>query len=383
MPRPSNSTVPSAGRDAAIRAHHARLNAVRVASPPSPAVPAPPGISTPPTMHAMPTTPTAIGVETSVPSAVQGAHAFRIHRFGGLDTMALEGVSLPVPAAGEAIVRVDAASVNPVDYKIRRGDYALVGDDNLPYVLGRDFAGVIESIHGAGAGLSVGDRVFGMLCVDRGTYSNRVLAKIGEMTHQPMRLSAIEAAAVPLAALTAWQGLFDQGRLQAGQTVLIHAAAGGVGHFAVQFAKARGARVVATASGDGVDLVRRLGADHVIDYRRERFENVAGQVDLVYDLVGGDTLQRSWALIRQGGALISALDDPSEEEAEQRGIRALRYTAHPSVSQLDEIRAWIDAGRLQVIVQQVIPFADAMSAHRLIEQGHVHGKLVLDLSGHH
>ncbi len=399
MPRPSNSTLPSA---APYAARHPRFRSRATdTSDISCAVDVPDASHTVDSSSALPlpiasmrafapaaaalrsyATPAAAPPSTDIP-LVQGAHAYRIHRFGGTDTMLLEGVPLPVPAPGEAIVRVDAASVNPVDFKIRRGHYALVGDDQLPYVLGRDFAGVIESINGEGAGLSAGDRVFGMLSVDRGTYANRVLAKIGEMTHQPMRLSAIEAAAVPLAALTAWQGLFDQGRLQAGQTVLIHAAAGGVGHFAVQFAKAHGARVIATASGDGVDLVRSLGADRVIDYRRDRFEAVAGPVDLVYDLIGGETLQRSWELIREGGTLISALDDPSEEEAERRGVRALRYMAHPSVAQLDEIREWIDAGRLRVIVQQVFSFADAVAAHRLVEGGHVHGKVVLDLSGHH
>lgn len=309
-------------------------------------------------------------------------HAYRIHRFGGIDVMSLEAVALPEPQAGEAIVRVEAAGINPVDFKIREGHFPLVSEDRLPYVLGRDFAGIVETINGENSGFKRGDRVYGMLSVERGTYAERVLAKVGEISHRPTGISSIEAAAIPLAALTAWQGLFDQGRLEAGQTVLIHAGSGGVGHFAVQFAKAHGATVIATASGEGARLVKALGADQVIDHTQAAFDEQLRDIDLVYDLMGGDTLQRSWSVLREGGTLVSALEEPSEEEAERRKVRAVHYTAHPSVSQLDAIRLLIEAGKVKVIVQQAYDFDKAAHAHRCIEAGHVHGKLVLDLSNY-
>jgi NADPH:quinone reductase-like Zn-dependent oxidoreductase len=306
--------------------------------------------------------------------------AYRIHGFGTPDVLTLEKIPLPKLRAGEAIVRVEAASINPVDFKIREGLFPLVSENELPYALGRDLAGIVESVSCDGSGLVVGDRVYAMLGIDRGAYADRVIVKIGEAAVRPANLSAIEAAAIPLAALTAWQGLFDQGRLLPGQTVLIHAAAGGVGHFAVQFAKAHGARVIATASAENIELVRHLGADQVIDYKHQPFENITGKVDLVYDLVGGETQRRSWDVIREGGALISTLEEPSEDEAHHRKIRAAHYMTHPSVAQLNEIRDLVERGLVKVIVQQVFPFAAAADAHRLMKNGSVRGKLVLDLS---
>lgn len=306
-------------------------------------------------------------------------HAVCMHRFGGPEVLSLDAVPLATPQAGEAIIRIEAASVNPVDLKIRRGEISAIDNDQLPYVMGRDFAGVIESLNGEGLAFEPGDRVYGMLNFERGTYAERALVKVGEMAHRPHRLSAVEAAAVPLAALTAWQGLFDQGRLCEGQTVLIHGAAGGVGHLAVQFAKAHGATVIATASGEGIALAHHLGADVVIDYRTQAFEKIAKNVDLVLDLIGGETQRRSWDVIRDGGALISTIEEPKEEEAHARNIRAGLFWAHTSVAHLDAVRHLIDAGKVRLVVQQVFDMAHAVDAHRLIEAGHVHGKLVIQM----
>lgn len=306
-------------------------------------------------------------------------HAVRMHRFGGPEVLSLDAVSVAVPQAGEAIIRIEAASVNPIDFKIRRGEISAIENDQLPYVMGRDFAGTIESLNGEGLGFEPGDKVYGLLNFERGTYTERALVKVGEMAHRPHRLTAVEAAAVPLAALTAWQGLFDQGRLCAGQTVLIHAAAGGVGHLALQFAKAHGATVIATTSASGMDLVRSLGADVVIDHEHQSFEHIAKHVDLVLDLIGGETQRRSWDVIREGGALISAIEEPKEEEAHRRNIRAAHFWAHTSVAHLDAVRHLIDSGKVRLVVQQVFDLAHAMDAHRLIEAGHVHGKLVLQM----
>ena len=196
----------------------------------------------------------------------------------------------------------------------------------------------------------------------------------------PGALDRIAAAAVPLAALTAWQGLFDHGGLQAGQRVLIHAGAGGVGHFAVQFAKARGATVITTVSTDDVGFALSLGADEVVDHLRERFEERVREVDLVFDLVGGETQERSWALIRPGGALVSTLAEPPQERAREHGVRAMRYTAQSNAAQLRDIDALIDADKVRPFIARRLDFGNAREALRSLEDGHVAGKLVLDMA---
>jgi NADPH:quinone reductase-like Zn-dependent oxidoreductase len=205
------------------------------------------------------------------------------------------------------------------------------------------------------------------------------VARAAEMVPAPAKLDAAAAAAVPLAGLTAWQGLFRHGQLKEGQRVLIHAASGGVGHFAVQFAKAKGARVIAMASTANVDFVRGLGADEVIDYRKERFEDKVSDVDLVFDLVGGETQERSWSVLRQGGALVSTLNEPSQDEAGAHRVRGLRYTTEPSVADLREIDALIEAGQVVPRVSRTFAFHDARGALRAVEEGHTVGKIVLVL----
>jgi NADPH:quinone reductase-like Zn-dependent oxidoreductase len=219
--------------------------------------------------------------------------AVRIHRFGGPEVLTLDDVPWPQPKDDEVLVRVHAASVNPVDYKIRAGSYS-VKEDQLPYTLGRDLSGTVELLGTRARTLKAGDPIFAFIGMDRGTYAEYVVVKAMEMAAKPDTLDHVQAAAVPLAGLTAWQGLFDHGHLQAGQRALIHGGAGGVGHLAVQFAKAKGAVVLTTASGSDLEFMRELGADEVIDYRAERFEDRVSDVDLVFDLVSGDTQDRSW-----------------------------------------------------------------------------------------
>jgi len=307
--------------------------------------------------------------------------AYRIHRFGGPEVFIAEAIDVPEPGANEVLVRVRAASVNPVDIKTREGQYPAIREDKLPYTLGRDFAGVV-----ARAGANVkdwreGDEVYGFVGQGQGAYAQLVKVDQGALARRPSTIDFVTAGAVPLAALTAWQGLFDHGCLEAGERVLIHAGSGGVGHFAVQFAKVKGAEVFATAPGDGVEFVRALGADHVIDYRAQRFEDAARDVDLVFDLIGGETQRRSWTVLKNGGALISTLTEPSQTEAADRGARAERYTAQPNGRQLAEIGALIDKGRVQVKTAGTFPFDAAAEALARLEKGHVRGKLVIDVSG--
>jgi NADPH:quinone reductase-like Zn-dependent oxidoreductase len=193
-------------------------------------------------------------------------------------------------------------------------------------------------------------------------------------------LDFIQAAAAPLAGLTAWQGLFDTGQLQAGQRVLIHGAAGGVGHFAVQFAKAKGAIVIATCSSRDVEFVRGLGADQVIDYHADRFEDQVAPVDLVYDLIGGETQDRSWAVVKDGGAMVSTLTEPDKAKAATKHARVAHYMAHPDGDQLAEIAKLIDAGRVSPTITNVFPLQSAAEAERVLEHDHVRGKIVLDVA---
>lgn len=306
--------------------------------------------------------------------------AIRIHKFGDPDVLQLEDVPVPQPGANECLVRIHAASVNPVDYKIRRGQRG--GQDMLPLTLGRDMCGVVERCGPGFNEFREGDTTHGMLgSIDRGTYAEYVIVKPGEAVLKPARLSHAEAAAVPLAALTAWQGLFEHGKLQAGQTVLIHGGSGGVGHFAVQLAKAYGATVLTTVSGANVEFVRELGADRAINYQSERFEEIARDVDVVLDLVGAETQKRSWSVLKAGGTLVSALGEPSPDGAAPPGARGVGFRAHPDAGQLTEIDRLIEDGKVRVVVFAIYPLAEAREAHERLEHGHVRGKIVLTVSG--
>lgn len=308
---------------------------------------------------------------------MQTMRAIRIRHFGGLEALTMQEVPVPAPGDGEVLLKVRAASVNPVDYKIRSGNYPAVKGDKLPYILGRDVSGEVEA-RGPGANaFAEGEAIYGTPGIDRGGYAEYVVLRESEAARKPSTIDDVAAAAVPLAGLTAWQGLFRHGRLAKGQRVLIHGGSGGVGHFAVQFAKARGAYVIATASGEHLDFVRRLGADEVIDYKQTRFEEKVRDVDLVFDLIGGETQDRSWQVIRRGGALVSTLNEPSREKAAELGIRALRYTVEESGADLAEITRLIEDGKVTPEVSRTFPLQAVEEAQRSVEEGHTQGKVVL------
>lgn len=304
--------------------------------------------------------------------------AYRIHRFGGPEVLQSEMIDVPPIGAIDVLVRVKAASVNPVDIKTRDGKYPMIEEDKLPYTLGRDFAGVIEQV---GKDVSVwrqGEEVFGFVGQEQGALAEFVAIHETGLAKRPTTVNWPAAAAVPLAALTAWQGLFDHGGLQKGERVLIHAGAGGVGHLAVQFARHIGAEVFATASGDCVEFVKSLGAEQVIDYKNERFEEVARGMDLVFDLIGGETQNRSWQVVKRGGTLISTLTEPSATDAAAHGAHAARYTARPDGRQLKEVARLMDSGALRVTLVETFPFDSAPDALARLERGHVHGKIVVN-----
>jgi NADPH:quinone reductase-like Zn-dependent oxidoreductase len=224
----------------------------------------------------------------------------------------------------------------------------------------------------------IGDEVYGLPDPTRGgAYADYIVVRESEIALKPTSLHHIRAAVVSLAALTAWQALFDTAQLQLGQRVLIHAGSGGVGHFAVQLAKWKGAYVFATASTKNQDFLRKLGVDEPIDYTQQRFEDIARKIDIVLDTLGGETQERSWSVLKKGGNLVSLVQPPSEEKAKELGVRAAFVASHPNGAQLAEIAKIIEAGKLTPVIDRILPLSEARRAHELSQSGHTHGKIAL------
>jgi NADPH:quinone reductase-like Zn-dependent oxidoreductase len=304
----------------------------------------------------------------------------RFHSYGGPDVLVLEEVPRPQAGAGEVLIRVYAASVNPIDWKVRAGHVKDLLPHRLPLIPGWDASGVVEAVGPDVTAFKMGDAVYGMLDFMRnGAYAEFVVAKARDLAPKSRSIDHIQAAAVPLAALTAWQSLFEVAGLAPDHTVLIHAAAGGVGHFAVQFAKWKGARVIATASAGNKSFLLELGADVVIDYQTSRFEEAASEVDVILDLIGGDTQERSWQVLKKGGILVATLGISSPETARQYGVRGERVGVHADAAQLTQIAGLIDAGVFKPAVTTILPLAEAARAHELSQAGHVRGKIVLQV----
>ena len=300
-------------------------------------------------------------------------------RLGGPEVLKEVEVDRPEPGPTEVLVRVRAAGVNPTDWKYREHGGALGAP---PFVLGWDVSGVVEAT-GAGAALyKPGDEVFGMLRYpfSNGAYAEYVVAPTRTFARKPAEIDHVQAGALPLAALTAWQALVDVARVSAGQRVLIHAAAGGVGHVAAQIAKARGAYVIGTASAGKHDFLREIGVDEAIDYRETDFTEAVKDVDVVLDTLGGDTSTNSLRVLRPGGIVVSILPVGSkdfDEEAERLGVRALRMLVDASHSGLKAIAELVESGKLRPTIAGTFPLADAAEAHRLGDTGRTTGKLVL------
>ncbi len=306
--------------------------------------------------------------------------AVRIHRFGGPEVLELDDVPTPEPGPGEMLVRVAAASVNPVDYKMRKGGYPRLPQSALPVGLGRDVAGVIEVVGPGVAGALPGMPVMAHLGWERSGYAQFVIVRHDEFAPKPETLTLIDAGSLPLAAMTAWQGLFDHGGLKAGERVLIHGGGGGVGYLAVQFAKIKGAEVFATASTANLDWVKSLGADTVIDYKAKRFEDVARDIDLVFDLQGGQTRARSWGVLKPDGRLVTTLiAGDVAKEATEHDRRGQHYYAKPNAAELREVGQLCNEARLQVMVDRVFPLEEAAAAQAYLENGHPRGKVVLEV----
>jgi NADPH:quinone reductase-like Zn-dependent oxidoreductase len=304
----------------------------------------------------------------------------RIHSFGGKEVLRADDIEPSLPDAGQVLIAVHAASVNPVDFKIRSGKYPAVKDDRLPYTLGRDFSGVVEKCGAQATRFKPGDEVFGIVNIYGGGYSEKVAVEERAIALKPAGIDHIHAAAIPLAGQTAWQGLFRHGQLKPDQKVLIHGGSGGVGHFAIQFAKAKGAYVLTTVSTDNVKFAQELGADVVIDYKTQRFEDEASDLDMVFDLIDGETRERSWKLLKKGGILVTTLTDPSQEKATRHGVRAMRYTVEADGSELAEIAGFVTSGKVKPHIQKTYPLRSAVDALASVEDGHSVGKIVMTVS---
>jgi NADPH:quinone reductase-like Zn-dependent oxidoreductase len=305
--------------------------------------------------------------------------AVRMHAYGGPEVLVYEDAPRPKAGAGEALIRVHAAGVNPLDWKVRGG--YMKGRNRLPLIPGWDVSGVVEEVGAGVDDVKKGDAVYGLLDFARdGTYAEYVAAKSAILAPKPTSLDHVNAAAVPLDALVAWQSMFDVADLAEGQTVLIHGAAGGVGHYTVQLAKWKGAKVIGTASAKNEDFLRELGADETIDYHKTRFEDVVRDADVVLDTVGGDTQQRSWQVLKKGGILISTVGISAPENEAKYGVRSVSFQVRPDSDELRHIAALIDAGKMRPVVSAVLPLKDAARAHEQSQTGHVRGKLVLKVS---
>jgi NADPH:quinone reductase-like Zn-dependent oxidoreductase len=298
------------------------------------------------------------------------------HEYGAPEVLKFEDVPRPEPKEDEALVRVIASGVNPADPLTLSGKYAKEFGTHLPLTPGYDIAGVVEKTGANVTKLKVGDAVYGYPTFGGG-WADYVTVKEWEVAAKPKSLNFVKAAAVPMGALTAWQALVEVAKLKPGQTILIHGGSGGVGSFAIQIAKARGARVIATASTANQDLLKQLGADVPLDYTKTKFEDVARDVDAVLEPVGKETLARSYGVVKKGGIVMSLVALPDRAELMKRGIRGAAISVHPDAEDLTEIAQLIDAGKIKPIVTQVLPLSEAIAAQKKAATHHTRGKVVL------
>jgi NADPH:quinone reductase-like Zn-dependent oxidoreductase len=304
--------------------------------------------------------------------------AWRVHEFGPPNVMRFERVIRPIPSHGQVLVKVEAAGVGPWDAWIRAGKSAL--PQPLPLTPGSDLSGEVVGVGPAVSDLRVGDQVYGVTNSRFiGAYAEYAVASAAMVSKKPTSLTYIEAASVPVVAVTAWQALFDQAHIKEGQTLLIHGAAGNVGAYAVQLARRAGVRTIATAATNDIPFVHDLGAERAIDYRTQRFEKEVRDADAVIDLVGGETQERSFQVLRRGGKLVSAVSRPDQHLAQSHGVEAAFFLVNVTSQYLAEIASLVDGGKLRTRVGTVLSLADAREAHFMLEgmRPHLNGKIVL------
>ncbi|CAA9568377.1 Bifunctional protein: zinc-containing alcohol dehydrogenase; quinone oxidoreductase (NADPH:quinone reductase); Similar to arginate lyase [uncultured Synechococcales cyanobacterium] len=302
-----------------------------------------------------------------------------INEYGNENVLDYTDVQRPEPKADEVLVKVHVAAVNPADWKIRDGGGERFGF-KLPLILGGDIAGTVEKVGVEVESFKQGDAVYGITLANlSGGYAEYAVTKADAIAPKPDSLDFEDAASIPIAALTAWQAMFDLANLSSGQRILITGASGGVGSMAVQLAKAKGAFVIGTASGKNEQFVRDLGADEFVDYTAQPFEEVVKNVDVVFDTIGGDTCERAFQTLKKGGFLVSAVEPQAEEKAKEFGVQGSWLFCQPSAQQLAEINRLIEAGKLKTHVETVLPITDVKKAHQLSQSGRTRGKIVLQV----
>lgn len=306
-----------------------------------------------------------------------------IHQFGGVEELVLEEVARPEPQTGEVLIKIHAAGINPVDWKTRQGSPRFA--DKLPLILGWDLSGEVVAIGPEVTEYYIGDEVYGMIRFpDVGAaYAEYATTPVSDICYKPRNLSHIEAAGVPLVALTAYQALFETAALEAGQTVLIHAAAGGVGHMAVQLAKWKGATVIGTASAENHAYLYQLGADQLIDYHTTQFDEIVHNMDVVVDTLGRDISERSLAVLKPGGHLVILTGASPLKDGQliaKRGFKGGIMLVRPVKEHLTHITELIEEGALTTTVSHVLPLSEVRQAHKLSESGHTRGKIVLQIN---
>ena len=304
--------------------------------------------------------------------------AARIHAYGDASQIVIEDAPMPTLADDDVLIRVVATSVNPVDWKIRKGYLKSMIPYQMPLIMGWDVSGVVEKTGPAVTKFKPGDAVYSRPDIARnGAYAEYVAVRESEIAFKPATISHVEAASLPLVSITAWESLFTTANLTAGQKVLIHAGAGGVGSIAIQLAKAKGAHVTATASAAKSALVTSLGADEVIDYRAEDFSQIARDMDVVFDTVGGEVQEKSWSVLRPGGFLVSITDRPSEDRAKAEGKRAGFVFIGPNAPILTELAGMVDAGQVRPLIGAEYGLNDTARAQEASETGRATGKIVI------
>ena len=305
--------------------------------------------------------------------------AVRIHQYGGPEKLVYEDIPQPSIAPDEVLIKVHASGVNPVDWKIREGLRKTVFPSDLPLTLGWDVSGVIEAKGVEVTDFKKGDKVYSRPDISRnGTYAEYVAVKASEVALKPKTIDHVTAAGVPLAALTAWQALFDNGKLEAGQKVLVIGASGGVGSFAVQLAKWKKAIVIGVCSSKNIDFLRALKVDQIIDYKTTRYEDVAKNVDLVFDAAGGDAKENGWKVLNPGGFFVSITGKPDSNNPDAKGKTGIGFTVLPNKEQLTRIAGLIDEGIVRPVISTVLPLAQARKAQDMLQHGqNVRGKIVL------
>ncbi|HUX22685.1 MAG TPA: NADP-dependent oxidoreductase [Spirochaetia bacterium] len=305
-------------------------------------------------------------------------NAIRVHRFGGIDELVYERVARPQPKSGQVLVRIACAGVGPWDAWVRSGESAL--PQPLPLIPGSDFSGTVED--GVDSPFNSGDRVFGVTNAQfTGAYAEYAVADASMVAHKPSSIGDTLAASLPVVSSTAWQMVHEYGKLVRGQRVLIHGAAGSVGSLALQFAKIAGAYVIATARPYGIEYVQSLGADEVIDVAAMDFEDEVGDLDVVLDTIGGDTLSRSYTVLKEGGILVSAAAPPDKEEASRRGIIPVFFLVSVTAGRLATIAKLVESSAITVRIGELLPLSEARTAHAMLAgEAHRPGKIILTVS---